>query len=383
MISEWFKIGPWLAATADSGTTQGSASRLMVFILITLMTSFLCSLLEATLLSTSLSHTQLLSERGSRAGRLMQKHKENVDQSISAVLTLNTIANTAGATIVGAEASLVFGSAWLGLFSAALTMMILIFSEIIPKTIGAMYWKQLTPFAAYILQGYLFVLFPAVWALEKLTNLITPAQKTPTVTRSELEILAYLSMKEGALNKEESRVFRNLLTLNKVAIGEIMTPRTVLFALQEDMTVGEVMKTHKILSFSRIPIYEENADDIAEFVLRHDILTAAAKDEDHIPIKQFARPLQSVHETLSVADAMEQFMQRHEHIFLVFDEYGGTAGIVTLEDAIEALIGLEITDESDVVADMRELAHQRSQRYQQLLNLSKTQEKKSTPTESS
>jgi CBS domain containing-hemolysin-like protein len=367
-----------LAATAgeSGGEVQGSVSGLLLFMAIALGISFLCSILEAVLLSTSLSHVELMAGRGRPAARLMRKQKQDIDKAISAILTLNTIAHTVGAAGAGAQAAAVFGNEWIGLISAVLTFLILVFSEIIPKTLGAVYWKQLMIPSAYVIQLLVLGLYPVVWAFQVLTQLITPKEKEPTVTRSELEILAKVSSDEGALEEKESLILGNLLRLSRVQVKEIMTPRTVLFALQREMTVGEVMKKHRFLSYSRIPIYQNNPDDCNSFVLRHNILSMAAQDRHQMQLRELARPIHAVPETLDVATLLEKFMTRQIHIFLVFDEYGGTEGIVTLEDAVESLLGAEITDESDVATDMRELARQRYSRYQQLVNLTRIEKAK-------
>ncbi len=352
-----------LAATAPTGQVEGSVGGLIFYITIALSISFLCSILEAVLLSSSLSHIEVLASEGRRAGLVMRKQKQNVEQAISAILTLNTIAHTVGAAGAGAQAAAVFGNEFLGVISAVLTLLILVFSEIIPKTLGAVYWKQLMPPSAYIIQFLVWILYPAVWAFQKLTNLLAPGEREPTVTRSELEILARVSIEEGALKEEESLILRNLLKLDGVRVQDVMTPRTVMFMAPETDTIQDIVKNHPVLSYSRIPIYTDSPDDITGFVLRHDVLKAAAEDRDQMPLKEIARPIESVPETLSVAKALEIFMTKQLHILLVFDEFGGTAGIITLEDAIESLLGAEITDESDHVSDLRELARQRYERY--------------------
>ena len=222
------------------------------------------------------------------------------------------------------------------------------------------------PFAAYTIQFLIWILYPVVWAFQKLTDLMAPSEREPTVTRSELEVLAQVSRQEGALEEEESLILKNLLKLTGVQVKDVMTPRTVMFSLQEDTTVDEVMQKYAALSYSRIPIYTQSLDDTAKFVLRHDILMAAAEDRDSVAMKELARPLKSVPESLSVAETMQKFMAEKEHVFLVFDEYGGTDGIITLEDTVESLIGSEITDESDVVADLRDLAKKRYKKHSQL-----------------
>lgn len=359
-----------LAPITPDAAGSGSVSGLLVYIAVALGFSFLCSLCEAVLLTSSLSHIEVQAQAGDRAGLLMRRLKENVERPISAILTLNTIAHTVGAAGAGAEAAAIFGNEFIGLISAVLTLLILVLSEIIPKTLGAVYWKPLLPFAAYTIQLLVWVLYPAVWAFDRLTRLLTPDEKEPTVTRSEIEVLARISTGEGGLAESEHLVLRNLLHLGRVHVSDIMTPRTVMLALQQDMTVGEVMQRHRLLPFSRIPVFDQSPDDSNTFVLRSDILSAAAEDRDSVPLREMARPLHSIPETMAVDRVVSEFIARHQHIFLVFDEFGGTAGIITLEDAIESLLGVEITDESDLVEDLRQLAQQRYQRQARLLGLS-------------
>jgi CBS domain containing-hemolysin-like protein len=355
------------AGAVPAGDGTGTVGGLILFMGIALGFSFLCSLLEAGLLSTPMSFIETRAQEGGRAARLMQKHKNNVEEPITAILTLNTIAHTVGASGAGAQAVGVFGSEWLGLITAVLTFLILAFSEIIPKTLGAIYWKQLASFTAYTVQLLIISLYPAVWGFKMMTRLITPDEKMPTVSRTELEMMAHISTEEGTLEEKESRILRNLLHLNGVQVGDIMTPRTVMLAFQQNMLVGDIVDGKRNLPYSRIPIYDKNIDDVAGFVLRHDLLKAAANNQSDVPLKSMKRQMHSVPETLTVTKVLDEFMTRQEHIFLVFDEYGGTSGIITMEDAVESLLGAEITDESDLVADMRQLAELRYQRQKQLL----------------
>lgn len=351
-----------LASGATTAASNGSIGGLVIYILVALGFSFLCSVLEAVLLSTSISHIEVLAEQGRRAGKLMQHHKDNVERPISAILTLNTVAHTVGAAGAGAQAAAVFGSEYIGVISAVLTLLILVFSEIIPKTLGAVYWKQLTPFSAYMIRLLVIVFFPAVWVFEVMTSLMRPSEEEPTITRTELEVLAKISMKEGALVERENRIVRNLLHLHSVAIETIMTPRTVMMALQKDLTVQEVMEKYPTIPFTRIPIYDENIDHIQGYALRHEIFERVAADEHNTPLAELCNPMYAVPETNNVAQVMDEFILRKEHIFLVVDEYGGTAGIISLEDTIESLLGIEITDETDLIADLRQHAQQRYQK---------------------
>ncbi len=353
-------ILPILAVT---GGAQGAGEwgALIFYVLIALGVSFLCSVWEAAMLSTPVSHIELLVQQGSKAGVIMQGLRQNVEHPISAILTLNTIAHTVGAAGAGAEATAIFGSEYFGVISAALTLMILVFSEIIPKTLGAVYAKALTPFTAYSLRALLVVLKPAVFAFEFVTRAMRPSEEAPTVTRSELQVMARISAEEGGILERDNRIVSNLLQLADVQVETIMTPRTVMVTLQEDETVGDVMRSHAILPFSRLPVYGESADDIKGYVLRHELYIRAAADEQDVKLREIARPLDVVPETNSVADVLDDFIAKQDHIFLVIDEYGGTAGLITMEDAVETLLGIEILDESDPVPDLRELARRRYQ----------------------
>lgn len=357
---------PLAAAGSASADAEGSVAGLLVYMAIALGISFLCSIWEAVVLSTSISYVEVQEETGSRAAVIMRNIKGNVEQAISAILTLNTIAHTLGAAGAGTQATAVFGSEFFGIITAVLTILILVFSEIIPKTLGAIYWKQLMPFTAYGVRGIIFILYPAVWAFNFLGQLLTPSEKEPTITRSELEALADIGEDEGQLEKEEHTILQNLFQLGQVQVSDIMTPRTVVFTLQQDMTVFEVAQKHPLLTHSRIPIYKDSVDEISGFALRYQILTALAEDKDSIRLHKLVLPIHSVPETMSVAKVLQEFTTRGDHIFLVVDEYGGTAGIVTMEDAIESLLGIEIMDESDAVEDMRMLAKQRYERQQKL-----------------
>ncbi len=357
-------ITPLLAAGTGAAVGSGEWSALIFYVLVALGVSFLCSIWEAAMLSTPVSHIELLVQDKSSAGLIMQSLRQNVEHPISAILTLNTIAHTVGAAGAGAEATAIFGSEYFGLISAVLTLLILVFSEIIPKTLGAVYAKQLTPFTAYSLRALLIVFAPAVRAFEFVTRSMRPSEDAPTVTRSELQVMASISAQEGGIQERENRIVENLLKLAEVRVETIMTPRPVVLMFQEDETVGAVMTKHKFLSFSRIPIYGESTDDIKGYVLRHEIYKRAAADEHDLKMNDIARSLDVVPETNSVAQVLEAFIAKQEHIFLVFDEYGGTAGLITLEDTVETLLGIEIMDESDSVKDLRKLAQRRYQNQQ-------------------
>ena len=362
-----------LASTIPTdGSVSGSVQGLLFYFTIAIAISFLCSLLEAALLSTPASYIETKIQMGNRSAKIMQEHKQNIEGPITSILTLNTFAHTLGAAGAGAEAVAVFGSEWASLITIILTLLILILSEIIPKTVGAVYWKQLFPFAAYTIKLMVIILKPAVWAFNYLTRLIAPENNSPTISRQELEIMAKISATGGGLDKNESRIVSNLFRLSSVRVWDIMTPRTVMLAFPRDLTVEEILDNgQRSMPYSRIPIYNETSDNITGFVLRHDIFRAAANDEHDTPIHTLERPIHFVPETMTITKVLEEFVSRQQHIFVVFDEYGGTAGIITMEDAVESLLGIEITDESDVVADLRQLAQQRYERQQLLIQTAK------------
>ncbi|GAB5492761.1 MAG: CNNM domain-containing protein [Phototrophicaceae bacterium] len=358
---------PILAIGGPAGDAAGTWGGLLFYIGIALGVSFLCSVLEAILLSTSVAHVEMELENGKRSAELMQKHKADVERPIAAILTLNTIAHTVGAAGAGAEAVAIFGEAWFGLITTILTILILVFSEIIPKTIGATYWKQLNGFAAYTIEGLVWLLFPIVWLLEKTTQLLKSSEDIPSISRLEIEAMARLGASEGELVEREDRILRNLFHLEKVQVETIMTPRTVVLAFPNTMSVREVLEVHSTIPYSRIPIYTESMDDISGFVLRTDIYQTFAMSDPETTLEDLKRTIAVVPETNSLASVFDEFIAKQEHILLVIDEYGGTAGILTMEDAIETLLGIEITDESDVVDDLRKMAEQRYNSQQRLL----------------
>jgi CBS domain containing-hemolysin-like protein len=359
----------WLFAPIDpgGGNINGTITGLLIYIVIALGVSFLCSILEAVILSVSISHIEILVQKGEKAGLLMQKLKSNIENPISAVLTLNTIAHTVGAAGAGAQAAALFGSQFIGVVSAILTFLILVFSEIIPKTLGAVYWKQLTPFTAYTLNAMVFLLYPAVWFFKIITRKLHPDKVMPTITRMDLQALARLSTAEGVLLEQENRVFRNLLRLQEIHISTILTPRTIVSALPENKKVKEVLEQIGDIPYSRLPIYRKSLDDANFYVLKSELLDNAARGEMDKPLKDLGRYLHAIPESVSVAKALDEFITRKEQIALVIDEYGGTAGLLTMEDVLESLLGIEITDETDLVADLQQLARVRFERKQKQL----------------
>ncbi|MGB0334549.1 MAG: hemolysin family protein [Opitutales bacterium] len=342
---------------ASREATQMDVIILIGSILLALGFSFLCSIAEAALLSVTPSYVESMrTNRPQRAERLRRLKIENVDRSLAAILTLNTIAHTVGAILSGAKATIVFGSAWFGLFSAIMTLMILFLSEIIPKTLGAVYWKQLIAPTALFVEILIWSLYPIVWLSESLTQWVSRGQKAHIFSRDELISMARIGESSGTMPKSESRILKNLFKLSTLSAQDIMTPRTVIESLPEDSTIEEALLVATCKPFSRIPLYRDDKDQINGFVLRADMLIASNKGEGDAPLASIRRELITVRDSIPLSELFDHFLQKRQHISIVLDEYGGTKGLVTLEDLVETLIGIEIIDETDSVVDMRILA---------------------------
>ena len=342
---------------ASSVGVTTDAALLIIYILMALVISFLCSISEAVLLSVTPSYIEALFKKGTRGGaRLKRLKQENVDRSLAAILTLNTIAHTVGAIGAGAKASVVFGSTWFGLFSAVMTLMILFFSEIIPKTIGAVYWTHLVGFTIFFVQALIIILYPIVWISEQVTTIIARGKKMHIFSRDEFIAMARVGAETGDIRDNESRIIRNLFHLGSLTARDIMTPSTVITALPEEITVGEAINRTIDKSFSRIPLYNKNINDLTGFVLRDEILLKKAQDKNDIPLFSLKREILIVPDTVPVSILLDRFLKDRQHIAMVVDEHGVTKGLVTLEDLIETLIGVEIVDEIETIEDMRVFA---------------------------
>ena len=331
---------------------------LIFYVLLALVVSYLCSMLEAILLSVTPSYVAALEQEGDPSGDILRSLKDDIDRPLAAILSLNTAAHTVGATMGGAQAAIVFGSVYVGIISAGLTLMILIFSEIIPKTLGAVYWRTLAPTAGRILVALIWAMLPLVWLSKGVTRLIAGDEKGTSVSRAEMTAMAELGKEEGIFEEEESRILKNLFRFSSLRVKDVMTPRTVVEALPEHQSVGEIVEAHDEFRFSRIPVYTQNRDDITGYVLKDDILLKAAQEEDHVKLHELRREILAVPDELPLPELFERLLDRLEHVALVVDEYGGTAGIVTMEDVVETLLGLEIVDEADRTEDMQTLARQ-------------------------
>lgn len=331
---------------------------LIFYILLALGFSFLCSIMEAALLSVTPSYVARLVRDGNPVGPRLKAMKADIDQPLAAILTLNTIAHTVGAAGAGAQAAVVFGDAYLGLASGVLTLLILVFSEIIPKTLGAIYWRSLTPTVVRLLGPTMFILKPFVWMSQMITKVLARDKKASVFSREEFSAMADLGREAGIFAKDESRMLKNLLRLRQVRAKDIMTPRTVVTLLPESESIATTLETRMPLTFSRYPIFGENRDDITGLVLKTDLLLHAAQNDAEATLKDIHRDIFAVPDTLPIPELLEQLLDRGEHLALVVDEYGGTAGVVTLEDIFETVLGLEIVDEADTVADMQVLARE-------------------------
>ncbi len=327
------------------------------YVFLALFFSFLCSVAEAVLLSITPSFIEDQKEKHPRRAALLKALKQdNVDRSLAAILTLNTIAHTVGAIGAGAQATVVFGSAWFGVFSAVMTLMILFLSEVLPKTLGAVYWSKLAGPTAYYVKGLIIVLYPIVRLSEKFTKLFSRGQAVHVFSRDEFVAMARVGEQAGQIAGTEARMIRNLFRFGSIEVTDIMTPRIVISALPEDITIAEGLASIEQKPFSRLPLYQDDIDDVTGFVLKDDVLLRIAQGRGHEPLASLKRALLIVPETVSLSRLLETLLKDRHHIALVVDEYGGTAGLVTLEDLVETLTGMEITDEKDAVVDMRALA---------------------------
>ena len=330
---------------------------LFVYVAITVITSFICSLMEAVILSVPPAFISTLEKEGRKSGILLSSLTKNIDKPLAAILTLNTVANTVGSIGIGVEVNKLYGDGYLAVVSGIMTFVILIVSEIIPKTLGAVKSKQLAPMAAYIITGMTFLTYPFVLLASVINKLIAGKSKRVT-SREEMIAQAEIGANEGTIQQKESRIIKNLLLLDTMKVQDIMTPRSVMFALEEDQTVGSVHEKHKPIRFSRIPIFDEELDNVKGLLHRYKIIDAVSHDEFDKKIGDLMTTIHTIGENTPVSAALDQFVSRREHLFLVVDEYGSVEGIVTLEDTIETLLGVEIVDEYDSVEDMREFALQ-------------------------
>lgn len=341
---------------------------LLVYVLIALGFSFLCSVAEAVILSVSSAYISVLEKEGRPAGKRLRKLTDDINSPLSAILTLNTIAHTMGAAGAGAQAAVVFGDAYLGVISAILTLLILVFSEIIPKTIGATYWRALAPSTALFLQYLTLVLKPFVKMSHFLTRGFKEDSPLRGLSRNELHAMAELSGQEGQLAQQEAAFLQSLLSLHELTVKDAITHRTAIFSVSEDMTVETFFHKHHNIEFSRIPIYEnDDSENITGFVMRSDLLVAQARGNTDKPLKEYRKSMVTLLNSMPLSSTFDHFIQKHVHMLLVVDEYGGLEGIITLEDLLERLLGVDIVDEKDTTVSMRRLARMMHKRRERML----------------
>ena len=354
-----FASGGAVDAPQEGSWATEDLVMMLVYATVALGFSFLCSVAEAVVLSVSPSYIVTLEKEGARSAGVVKQMKSDIDRSLAAILTLNTIAHTVGAGGAGAEAAQYFGARWIGLAMAVLTLLILFLSEIIPKTIGAVYWRTLAPATGRFVQLLNWVLYPLIFISEWITKWLTGGKSHHAFNREEFRALADIGAAGGHLDAKESRILRNLFRFPTLRVEDIMTPRTVVFALQQDMTVQEVLSKYEEINFSRIPIYDENRDDITGFVLKTDLLLNANDREGRAKLRDLRREIRAVEQDTPLSQTLEDLLDNRAHLLLAVDKYGGMQGLVTLEDVVETLIGIEIVDEADEIDDMRRLARQK------------------------
>jgi CBS domain containing-hemolysin-like protein len=332
---------------------------LIFYLLIALVISFICSIMEAVLLSTPQSFLMVKLEKGNTWAKHFIGLKSNVDKPLSAILSLNTVAHTIGAAGVGAQAVKVFGEAYFGIVSATLTILILVLTEIIPKTIGARFWRNLSKISSQIIRGMIFITYPLVLLSAIITRSIAKNNNEQSTSREEISALASIGADEGIFMEKEYKIIQNLLKLKNLKVSEIMTPRVVVAVADENLPLSDFLRNKDFLKFSRIPVYSENPENITGYVFRQMVFEKLAEDQHHLTLKDIKREIVIVPDTRVLFSVWETLLEKKEHIALIIDEYGGMDGIVTMEDIIETLLGLEIVDEKDMVTDMQKLARDR------------------------
>ena len=329
---------------------------LLLFLLGAMAISFLCSILEATLMSTPISYITMREEEGYKPAPRFKEYKQDSSRPIAAILSLNTIANTIGAAGVGRQATIFFGSEWFGLVSALMTILILVFSEIIPKTLGTTRWKSLMGFATRAIRVLIFVMYPLVLLIELLTKLITPKEMESAVSREEVSAMANVAEEEGDLEEDENTIIQNLISMDEVKAFDVMTPRVVCEIAPESMTLKAFYKNKRYRHHSRIPVYADNDEYITGYILRMEALQLMAEDKFDLTLGDIRRDVATFDEDTPLDQIWDEMLTKDEQIAIIINEYGSFQGILTLEDVIETLLGSEIVDENDTVRDMQQLA---------------------------
>ncbi len=333
-------------------------------IIATILVSFMCSILEAVLMSTPISYLTMREEDKSKSAALLKKYKTDIDRPLASILVLNTIANTMGAAIIGGLAAKLWNSTAVGIVSAVMTIMILVFAEIIPKTIGATYWKRLTGFTAGMISVLIVITYPFVIVAEWITRMIGGDEEEQTVSREEVSAMANIGEEEGVFEKSENKIIQNIIKLDNIKAFDVMTPRVVAAIAPERMTLAQFYKDPAFNHHSRIPVYADSPEYITGYILRTEALEMLANDRFKVRLGDIKRDITLFNEEIAISDIWEQLLKNKEQIGLIIDEYGCFTGIITLEDIIETIFGLEIIDEMDEVSDMQQYARERWERRQ-------------------
>lgn len=338
-------------------------TELLIFLLAALVISFLCSILEASLMSTPISYITLKEEEGLKAAARFRQYKLDPSRPLAAILSLNTIANTIGAAGVGRQATMVFGSQWFGLVSAVTTVLILVFSEIIPKTIGSSSWKSLTSFTANTIRILIVVLYPIVVSVEFLQKLFSGGKSDISVSRDELGAMADVAEETGELEEDENEIIQNIINIDEIEAKDAMTPRVVAAIAPESMTIKKFYKDRRFLHHSRIPVYADNDEYITGYILRMDALQLMAEDKFDCKLSEIKREVSSFPEETTIDRIWDDMLRSKEQMAIIINEYGSFQGLLTMEDIIETVLGDEIVDERDVVVDMQQLALDKWQKH--------------------
>ena len=332
---------------------------LFAYFFLALSVSFLCSITESVLFSVSLSFVKTIEGQGRKSARLLKKLKENIDRPISSILAFNTIAHTVGAAGVGAQATKIWGEAYFGLVSAVLTILILLLTEILPKSIGARYWRGLAIPVALIVNVMIYIMYPVVWVSKGVTKLVSGNKPQEKVSRDDITALTDIGLEEGVFAESESKTIKNLIRLRSIRANEVMTPRTVVVSIPEDTRLSGFFDDAEVHRFSRFPVYDKNPDNITGYVLKYDITDRLGKGAGNMPVREIRRPVIICFEHTTIPKLFDVLLEKKEQIAVLVDEYGGMSGIVTLEDIIETIFGFEIIDERDVQVDMQQLAKEK------------------------
>jgi CBS domain containing-hemolysin-like protein len=349
---------------------------LFFYLAVALIVSFTCSIMEAVILTTPLTYARVREERGSKSARTFIRLKENIDKPITAILTLNTIAHTIGAAGVGAQATIVFGDAYFGIVSVILTLLILIFSEIIPKSIGARYARELSMISGKIIMGMMVITYPFVLFSVIITRIFSRKGTEQTVSREEISVMASIGRTEGVFEEKEQKIIQNLVRLKSVSVSEIMTPRVVVTAADENMGLQDFLKNKEFLYYSRIPVYSGYFENITGYVFREQVFEKLAEDQTHLKLRDLRRDIVVFYQSKPLFNVWESLLDKKEQIAIVVDEYGGIDGIVTMEDIVETLLGFEIVDEKDKIADMQQFARERWKKRKQKYDLLENKDEK-------